>query len=339
MPHLVDLVREATRGDNFDLELAALDSDDPEEIATLLSDFLSARLASVEDGVFYHRGTGIVAGALLSDGRLAVMKVHRWRVSIERLSAVQSVQEQLALAGLPAPRPMLAPEALGAGIATVEEMRRGSPADGHHPTIRRAIAEGLYELVVAARPLRNLTELGQAALFGPQAGWPEPHDLRFDFDTSVIGAEWIDELARDARGRLQGSDREPVVGHMDWCAGNLGFDGDRCAAIYDWDSLAVAPEPVVVGAAAAQFCADWSSGAVLPSLAEMRIFVREYEEARSAHFDFLERDLLDAANILQCAYGARCQHSDVVLGAAPVVTDEGGWIGLLRERATSPLFE
>jgi hypothetical protein len=77
VPHLVDLVREATRGDNFDLELAALDSDDPEEIATLLSDFLSARLASVEDGVFYHRGTGIVAGALLSDGRLAVMKVHR----------------------------------------------------------------------------------------------------------------------------------------------------------------------------------------------------------------------------------------------------------------------
>jgi hypothetical protein len=234
---------------------------------------------------------------------------------------------------------MLAPEALGAGIATVEEMRRGRPADGHHPKIPRAIAEGLCAFVVAARPLRGLTGLDQAALFGRQADWPEPHDLRFDLGASAIGAEWIDELARDARGRLQGSDRQPVVGHMDWCAGNLGFAGERCTAIYDWDSLAVSPEPVVVGAATAQFCADWSRSARLPSLAEMRIFVREYEEERSAPFDSLERDLLDAANVLQCAYGARCQHSDVVLGAVPGVTDEGGWIGLLRERMGSPLFE
>ena len=127
VPRLVDLVSEATSGDDFDLELAALGSDDPDEIATVLSDFLSARIASVKDAIFYRRGTGIVAGVLLSDGREAVIKVHRWRVSIERLSAVERVQERLALAGLQAPRPMLAPEVLGAGIATVEEMRREAP--------------------------------------------------------------------------------------------------------------------------------------------------------------------------------------------------------------------
>ncbi|MGA8679219.1 MAG: hypothetical protein ABSB54_12065 [Acidimicrobiales bacterium] len=340
MPPLAHLVREATSGDDFDLELAALGSDDPDEIAALLSGFLSARLAPVGAAIFYRRGTGIVAGVLLSDGREVVIKVHRWRASVGQLSAVQRVQEHLALGGFPAPRPLLAPESLRAGVATVEEMRRGEPGDGHHPTIRRAIAEGLCSFVVAARPLRGLTQLGQPALFQPDdTQWPEPHDLRFDFASSSLGAEWIDELARDARGRIQGFDLQPVVGHLDWCAGNLGFDGDRWAAVYDWDSLALSPEPVIVGAAAAQFCADWRRGAALPSPVEMRVFVREYEESRDRPFDPLERGLLDAANLLQCAYGARCQHSDVVLRAVPGVTTEGGWIRLLYERMASPLFE
>ena len=57
VPPLAHLVREATSGDDLDLELAAPGSDDPDEIATLLSDFLSVRLAPIGDALFYRRGT------------------------------------------------------------------------------------------------------------------------------------------------------------------------------------------------------------------------------------------------------------------------------------------
>lgn len=338
MPPLAHLVREARGGDDLCLELTALGSDDPDEIAKLLNDFLFARLAPVADAVFYRRSTGIVAGVLLSDGRAVVLKVHRWRASLGRLTAVQMVQEHLARGDLAAPRPLLAPEMLGTSVVTVEVMRRGERADGHHPSIRRTIAEHLCAFVRAARPLRGLTDLGEAALFEPQRSslWPEPHDLRFDFAATAAGAEWIDELAEGARHRLAGIDGNLIVGHMDWRAGNLGFEADRCTAIYDWDSVALAPEPVVVGAAAAHFCADWSREAPLPSVAGMRLFVRDYEQALGAPFDAGERALLEAANLLQCAYGARCQHSDVVLGEAPAITADGGWVGLLRELTASP---
>lgn len=153
VPPLAQLVREATRGDRLDLELASLGSDDPDEVAELLSDFLSARLGPIRDALFYRRGTGIVAGALLSDGRAVVAKVHRWRVSLARLTAVHAVQEHLARAGLPAPGPLVAPEAFRAGIVTVEEMRQGEPADGHDPTIRRGIAEGLCAFISATAPV------------------------------------------------------------------------------------------------------------------------------------------------------------------------------------------
>jgi hypothetical protein len=71
---------------------------------------------------------------------------------------------------------------------------------------------------------------------------------RFDFDATSVGAEWIDELAREAR---PGLDLGPVVvGHTDWRAENMRFEDDRVTAVYDWESLRLAPEPVFVGAAA-----------------------------------------------------------------------------------------
>ena len=118
--------------------------------------------------------------------------------------------------------------------------------------------------------------------------------MRFDFEATVAGAAWIDELA--ASPEWSGAPGSGVViGHLDWRVENLAFRDADMVAIFDSDSVAAAPEAVVVGNAAALFTADWTVGEFdpLPSLAEMRSFVGDYERARGAGFDGAEREVLD----------------------------------------------
>jgi hypothetical protein len=70
----------------------------------------------------------------------------------------------------------------------------------------------------------------------------------------------------------------------------------------------------------------------LPSLDEMRAFVDDYERARGKSFTRRERALLDAGNLMVCAYGARCQQSDIALHPDVGGTPAAGWQRLLRER-------
>lgn len=129
-----------------------------------------------------------------------------------------------------------------------------------------------------------------------------------------------------------------VTGHLDWRVENLGFDGTDVAAVYDFDSLSRAPEAVIVGQAAGGFSTDWRIGpSSMPSVTEMASFVADYEAERGAPFEPNERELLDAANLYLCAYGARCQHSDQVrfgLTAQPE-----GWLRLLSERGERGLLD
>ena len=276
------------------------------------------------------------------DGRDVVVKVHRWQASISRLAAVHRVQAHLAACGLPVPRPLCGPQPLGSGIATIEELLSGAVADGHDPPIRQALAAGLCRLVTAAQPLGSIADLGSPILLRPPraALWPEPHDLRFDFQATRDGAEWIDDLARLARRRLHraATSAPAVIGHLDWRVENVGFQDDDITAIYDWDSVAMGPEPFVVGAAAAQFSAHWASGAALPSVDEMRTFVDEYEQTRGTRFDQQGRDMIEAANLAYCAYGARCQHSDATLGETLGQPSSAGWIRVLRQREVESLM-
>lgn len=330
MRTLVDLIEEATSAGGLDLEQAVLAARSAEDVAEAVAGFVAPKLGRVERALFYRRSTGLVIGLLLASGEEVVVKLHRWQVSIERLAAVHEVQLHLARAGLPAPKPLLPPQVLGNGIVTVEELRWGSRADGHSPVVCRVLAESLLQVVRLARPLRGLS-LGLTALLQPDgpSPYPAPHDLRFDFERTAAGAEWIDELAVRAHQILSRDGGEHVVGHLDWCVGNLGFVGSELSAIYDWDSVALASEPVVVGFAAAEFTSDWSLGAALPSLEEARLFVDEYERARAEPFSPPEKEVINAASLLLCAYGARCQHSDLLLGLAD---SEEGWITRLRER-------
>lgn len=161
--------------------------------------------------------------------------------------------------------------------------------------------------------------------------------MRFDFDASSSGAEWIDELARTARDRLAQNDGPPIIGHCDWRVEHVGFDGDRVAAIYDWDSVALVTEPTMVGKAAAQFSINWrahdyGADVEFPTIEEMRAFVRDYEDARGAPFTAPQREFLDAANLHLMCYGARCQHSLLVSDPELTAPEDQWWLGALRVR-------
>jgi hypothetical protein len=199
---LAELVAHEPADDGFDLEQATLGASTPSDVAAALTRFASDHLGPVAAGLFYKRSTGIAAGLRLTDGSEVVVRLHRWRASLERLVAVQQVQEHLARRGAPAPRPLLSPRPFGSPIVTVEEHRPGGRADGH-----------------------------------------DPHHLRFDFEATSEEAAWIDEAALLAHRRLADLGGEPVVGPLDWSEHKVGFAADRSlSAMYDWDSVALAPE-------------------------------------------------------------------------------------------------
>jgi Phosphotransferase enzyme family len=335
MPPLVDLI--AAVDWEPVLERTIFGTEDPHVVAQALEAFVARHCAPVEEAVFYRPGVGVVAGLRLSDGTEVVVKVHRWNVSLPRLRAIATVQARVAACGLPAPHPIAGPEGLAGGIAMIEELQRGSRADGRRPEVRQALARGLHDFVTAALPLAGVADVGPPLMLRPPGEplWFEPHDVRFDFEATSAGSEWIDELAERARSRLDQVTAPDVIGHFDWRIENLTFDSTAIAGIFDWDSVAAAPESVVVGNTAGQFTADWSTGGAhpLPTPVEMCAFVNDYEVARGVPFGPDEREAADAANLFLCAYGARCEHSDRTFHPE-IGQSHGGssWMRLLRER-------
>jgi hypothetical protein len=132
----------------------------------------------------------------------------------------------------------------------------------------------------------------------------------FNFEATAAGAEWIDAIATEALARLSTPVGELVVGHTDWSVKDFRFRDNKISAIYDWDSLAVDREPVIVGQAATHFTMTWRTPVrVTPDAVEVAAFVTDYEEARGSVFSAAERAALDAAGAYSMAYTARCEHA------------------------------
>jgi hypothetical protein len=294
---------------------------DPERIAGLVDRFCTGSLGSgIDNYEFFSSGVLSVHGVRLLDGRRVVVKVARRSFGPAFLRAARVVQAHLAAHGFPCPSPILGPAALARGIAVVEELVcRGGRADPHEPAIRSEMASTLAWQVDLAQGFVSLEGLRPSLLASPGSGelWPDPHEARFDFAASARGAEWIDSLARVARHRLaEGAAASTVVAHADWRAEHLRFDGGAIVASYDWQSLAVGPEAALVGQIAYGFTTDWSvrQERRIPTLEEVRAFVSDYSAARGRRFSVAERETIDAAWVYATAYGARCEHSDLVLG-------------------------
>jgi hypothetical protein len=267
---------------------------------------------------------GSVYGLRLADGRRVVVKIHPPRASPRYLPAMQTVQRTLVAAGFPAPAPLAPPAPLARGVAVAETLLdAGGPADAHDPAVRRALAASLARLVALCRPLTGLAGLREHLMAErPGELWPTPHDGRFDFAATAAGAEWLDEIAARARAIRDGGAGEEVVGHVDWRVENLRLGPDGAvSAVYDWDSLAVLREPVLLGWVAHLFTGDFRvpERVQLPTLAEALAFIADYEAARGAPLARAEHAAARAALVYAMAYTARCAHSDHLtdMGTAP----------------------
>jgi aminoglycoside phosphotransferase (APT) family kinase protein len=146
----------------------------------------------------------------------------------------------------------------------------------------------------------------------PAAGsvFPPPPGSPFDFPATAAGAEWIEEIGARARALLEAAPRTaPVVGHFDWRSENIPVAGGRVVAVFDWDSVGAATEPIVVGSATHHFTLDWRAPVPhVPTLDEVRAFVADYETARGKPFTTAERVAARTAYVFCTAYGARCEH-------------------------------
>jgi hypothetical protein len=89
----------------------------------------------------------------------------------------------------------------------------------------------------------------------------------------------------------------------------------------------------LVGSASVIHPVDWrlEQPDPLPTLEQLDGFVADYEAARGTPFGDGERKVLASAQRWVTSYGARCQHSDDVLGIFPDVDHSRDWPRLLRQ--------
>jgi hypothetical protein len=292
------------------VERAIYGSDDAVAIASILDAFCQD---SISGALFHRSSIGSVSALELEDNRRVVVKAHQPDRSEARLAEVVRLQQYLALHQGWAPNVILGPSPLGNGFAVVEEyVDRAEAPDPHDPSIRRAMAHSLHAIVAALLPFAGASTLPPQLLSASHqtALWPVPHGRLFDFGATCRGAEWIDELATEARGRMTPAGRI-VLGHGDWRAEHVRFDGARFVVAFDWDSLCRDHEPTLVGFTAHGFSADWSreTHRQAPTLEEARAFVDEYQLARGRVFDPDERIVCGAAFTYAVAYTSRCVHA------------------------------
>jgi Ser/Thr protein kinase RdoA (MazF antagonist) len=299
------------------VELAVFGTADPDRIAGLITRAVQQQLGvAVAGGSFYSVSSGCVTGLDLADGRTVVLKAYQPHWEPAFLTAVQRVQRAAHQRGFPCPDPLAGPDPIGRGWATLEAFLpdpglpappRGGPSS---PELLDASATALVRLMacvdgVAADGLeQHPFRRGEGSLY------PTPHSPIFDLDTTAEGAEWIDEWAQRALALRDVASSPPVISHLDWSARNVRLSPSHLLAVYDWDSLSLAP----VAAAAGQSAATWrstgeTSDTEAPDVGEIDRFLSAFATARGASFTEAERSVAHGAALWVMAYSARCEHA------------------------------
>lgn len=235
--------------------------------------------ASVSATIFSRGRLAQVIGVQLDDGRKVVVKL---RPASPRLAAVVSTQRHLHQSGVPCPRPLAGPLPFRGQAITADSYVPADQLPGGVPPAD-ACAELLAAIVAAGPPASAVAELNPAPPWvgwdhpGDQT-WPPPDDLDADLNRSAA-SDWLDAAARRVRQALLAHASAPVVGHVDWEAHNMGWDGESPIVVYDWDSLAIRTEPTIVGAAATVF-ASTTGRTVAASVSDTATFLDSYQRRR-----------------------------------------------------------
>lgn len=305
------------------VERDVLGTDRPGDIAALFEQFcVEAVGAPPSEGLFYAASAGCVLGVRLKNGADVVIKAYQSRWHAPFLTAVQAGQARAADGGLPCPRPLEPPRPLVTGranLAVVETwLRDPGMRPGGSGGARGVSAAGLSRQIALCRDLSCSEALRQHPLRQPGDGlYGVPHSPLFDFESTAAGAEWIDELALEARRRRDQDDNAPVVAHTDWSARNVRFDESRLLAVYDWDSLALVTESTALGQAAMAWSVTADpGGTAFPTTGSVLAYMDDYEEHRAEPFSPAQRRAVRAAAVYVLAYTARCEHSLAARGLA-----------------------
>ncbi|QFZ24447.1 hypothetical protein EKG83_23420 [Saccharothrix syringae] len=250
-----------------------------------------------------------VVGLRLADGREVVVKA---RPDSPRLAGCVEVQRRLFRAGYPCPRPLTGVTPFDGDVATAETFVPGGDAlpGADHAAV--AFAEAFARLIRLAPRPAEVPALDPAPSWADwdHAGeglWPRSEeDPGVDLD-GAAGAEWVDEAGRRARDLLRAGGSDAVIGHCDWLAGNLRWNGDALLVVHDWDSVVADGEAVLVGFAAALHS---TAGAdALATVGETERFLDAYRRARGRGFGAGELRRAWAAGVWTRAYDAKYQHA------------------------------
>ncbi|SNY67172.1 phosphotransferase [Paractinoplanes atraurantiacus] len=253
--------------------------------------------------LFSSHQVSMVFGLRLAGGREVVVKA---RAGVSRAASCVAAQTWMAERGFPCARPLTPVDEVGELAVHAEEYRPGGEVrHGHSAGTARRCAEVFARLtaelagVNVAPPLPNPPWVRwDHADPGP---WPAMDFLDSRDQSAVPGH--IVETAERARERLLAGGLPCVLGHADFEAQNLRWQGRQMWAVHDWDSLAWQPEAALAGAASGAFA---SAGP--PTLAPVEAseaFLAAYQGERGRSFTAEESEIAWAAGLWMAAYNAR----------------------------------
>jgi hypothetical protein len=275
----------------------------------ILAQWCAEHLGSPPAGEIFRSGQlSAVIGLRLADGREVVVKV---RPDSPRIAACVEVQRRMFRAGYPCPEPLTGAAALGGEVATAEAYVPGGtdfPSTGHPGRAFAAAFAWLIRLAPRPEEVPGLDPPPSWADWNHAENglWPRPDDPGINLNESA-GPPWVDDAGRLARDRLRVGGSEPVIGHCDWLAGNLRWNGGALLVVHDWDSMIADSEAVLAGFAAALYSA--TSADELATVEDTERFLAAYCDARGREFSPGELERSWAAGVWTRALDAKYQHA------------------------------
>ena len=279
---------------------------DPGRLARWCMEHLGSRPAAE---LFRSGYLSAVIGLRLADGREVVVKV---RPASPRIAACVEVQRRMFQAGYPCPEPLTGAAAFGGDVATAEAYVPGGAMRPSADHAALAFAEAFAWLIRLAPRPGEVPTLDPAPSWAAwnHAGhglWPCPEEDPDVNLNEVAGAEWIDEAGRRACDRLRAGGSEAVIGHCDWLASNLRWNGDALLVVHDWDSVTADSEAVLAGFAAALYPAV--SAGEPATVEDTERFLAAYCHSRGREFSTSDLQQSWAAGVWTRAYDAKYQHA------------------------------
>jgi hypothetical protein len=272
----------------------------------------------------------VVVGLRLADERQVVIKA---RPLVARVAGCVAVQQALARAGFPCPRPLAGPEPLDGLLVTAEQLVAGGDRLAGQADAAELFADLLAELVRLAPPPSAVPPLVPSPPWvgwdRQEAGlWPEADDLAVDLNCHR-GPDWLDETATRVRARLADVRLAAVVGHGDWESQNIRWRGRHPLVVHDWDSVVAQPEAAIAGQAGAVWPAAGGPGEAA-TVEQTEHFLAAYAQARRRPWTRTERQVSWAAGLWVRCFNAK---KDAVVGGGPQLDRLAGEVAVRSRNA------